>query len=90
MTAVNKEKKEELIKEFKLHNKDTGSSAVQVALLTERINSLADHFKVHKRDHHSRQGLLRLISQRRRLLSYLKKNDHKQYQNIITKLELRK
>ena len=68
MTTVTKEKKEELISQFKLHNKDTGSSAVQVALLTERINDLAEHFKAHKRDHHSRRGLLRLISQRRRLL----------------------
>lgn len=90
MTTVTKEKKEELISQFKLHNKDTGSSAVQVALLTERINDLAEHFKAHKRDHHSRRGLLRLISQRRRLLDYLKKHDTEKYQDLITKLQLRK
>lgn len=90
MTVITKEKKEELISPFKLHNKDSGSSAVQVALLTERINSLTGHFKLHKKDHHSRQGLLRLVSQRRRLLDYLKKHDAERYHQVIDKLELRK
>lgn len=90
MTVIAKEKKEELMGQFKLHQADTGSSSVQVALITERINNLTGHFKTHKRDHHSRQGLLRLVSQRRRLLDYLKKHNHKKYQEIITKLELRK
>ena len=90
MAVVVKEKKGELISQFKIHNKDTGSSAVQIALVTERINNLTEHFKTHKRDHHSRQGLLRLVSQRRRLLDYLKKHENKKYQEVITKLELRK
>lgn len=90
MAVMAKEKKEELMNQFKIHKKDTGSSAVQVALITERINNLSEHFKTHKSDHHSRQGLLRLVSQRRRLLDYLKKHENKKYQEVITKLELRK
>jgi len=85
-----KEKKKELIQSFKEHEKDTGSPSVQIALLTERINSLAGHFKTHKRDHHSRQGLLRMVSIRRRLLEYLKRKNQKEYQEIIKKLDLRK
>lgn len=85
-----KEKKKELIKNFKTHEKDTGSPSVQIALLTERINSLSEHFKTHKRDHHSRHGLLRMVSIRRRLLEYLKRKDEKEYQEIIKKLDLRK
>ena len=85
-----KEKKKELINTFKMHEKDTGSAAVQIAILTERINTLADHFKLHKKDHHSRRGLLRLVSLRRRLLDYLKKNDNKGYQELIKRLSLRK
>ena len=88
--ALVKEKKKEIITSFKEHEKDTGSASVQIALLTERINSLSEHFKAHKRDHHSRHGLLRMVSIRRRLLEYLKKKDQKEYQNIIKKLELRK
>lgn len=88
--ALAKEKKKALILTFKAHEKDTGSPTVQIALLTERINSLSDHFKDHKRDHHSRRGLLRMVSIRRRLLEYLKRNDKKGYQEIITKLDLRK
>ena len=88
--ALVKEKKKELIKNFKAHDHDTGSPNVQIALLTERINSLSGHFKMHKRDHHSRQGLLRMISIRRRLLEYLKRKDLKGYQDIIKKLDLRK
>lgn len=88
--ALVKEKKKELISNFKSHAKDTGSPGVQIALLTERINSLSDHFKAHKKDHHSRRGLLRMVSIRRRLLEYLKNTDLKGYQAIIKKLDLRK
>jgi len=88
--ALVKEKKTELIKEFKASEKDTGSPSVQIALLTERINTLSSHFKTHKRDHHSRQGLLRLVSVRRRLLEYLKRKDQKGYQELIKRLDLRK
>ena len=85
-----KEKKSEVISTFKVHAKDTGSSVVQVALLTERINDLNGHFKAHKNDNHSRRGLLLMIGQRRRLLAYLKKTDLKKYEETINKLGLRK
>ena len=88
--VVTKEKKEELIGKFEKHSKDTGSSEVQIALLTERINTLADHFKKHKKDHHSRRGLLMLINKRRKLLSYLKRTDEDKYANLIKELGLRK
>ena len=88
--SLTKEKKTELIGGYKVHEKDTGSPAVQIALLTERINSLSGHFKSHKKDHHSRQGLLRMVSVRRRLLEYLKKKSPDEYQGIIKKLDLRK
>ncbi|MFA6078891.1 MAG: 30S ribosomal protein S15 [Candidatus Omnitrophota bacterium] len=88
--GLTKEKKTKLISEFKANEKDTGSPSVQIALLTERINSLSEHFKSHKSDHHSRRGLLRMVSIRRRLLEYLKGSDHKGYQDIIKKLDLRK
>ncbi len=88
--ALVKEKKTEIINGFKGHEKDTGSPGVQIALLTERINSLSGHFKSHKKDHHSRHGLLRMVSVRRRLLEYLKKKNLKEYQAIIKKLDLRK
>ena len=88
--ALVKEKKTDIIKSFKVNEKDTGSASVQVALLTERINSLSGHFKSHKKDHHSRQGLLRMVSVRRRLLDYLKRKDEKGYQDLIKKLDLRK
>lgn len=88
--ALVKEKKKELISQFKEHEKDTGSPSVQIALLTERINSLSGHFKTHKHDHHSRRGLLRMVSTRRRLLEYLKRTDEKEYRAIIKKLDLRK
>lgn len=83
-------KKKEIIESYKMHEKDTGSAYVQIALLTERINSLSKHFELHKKDHHSRQGLLKMVSTRRRLLSYLKKNDTKKYEEILSKLGLRK
>ena len=85
-----KERKTEVIESFKSHSKDTGSPAVQIALLTEKINYLTDHFKTHKKDFHSRRGLLMMIGKRRRLLSYLKKRDPKSYQETISKLDLRK
>jgi len=85
-----KEKKLKLIDEFKAHARDTGSTEVQIALLTERINGLSDHFKLHKNDFHSRRGLLSLVGRRRRLLNYLKKKDVKKYEEVLEKLSLRK
>ena len=82
--------KKKIIKEFQVHEKDTGSPEVQVALLTERINQLTDHFKVHKADNHSRRGLLKLVGQRRRLLDYLKAKDSKRYDSLIERLGLRR
>ena len=84
------EAKKEIVDQFKLHQNDTGSPEVQIALLSKRIIYLTDHFKVHKKDHHSRRGLLKLVGQRRRLLNYLKKTDVKRYQNIIKELGIRK
>lgn len=84
------ETKKEIIDRFKIHEKDTGSPEVQVAILSNRISYLTDHFKTHKKDHHSRRGLLKLVGQRRRLLNYLKRRDVKRYQNIIKELGLRK
>jgi small subunit ribosomal protein S15 len=75
---------------FRLHEKDTGSPDVQVALLTDRINGLSEHFKVHAKDHHSRRGLLRLVSQRRRLLEYLRRTHPERYQALIERLGLRR
>jgi len=88
--ALVKEKKKEIITTYKEHEKDTGSPSVQIALLTERINTLSEHFKAHKKDHHSRRGLLQMVSIRRRLLEYLKRTDSKKYQEILKKLDLRK
>jgi small subunit ribosomal protein S15 len=88
--SIKKEAKTALIKEYKTHEKDTGSPDVQIALLTERINNLTEHFKIHARDHNSRRGLLKLVSQRRRLLDYLKKHDATKYQGLLEKLNLRK
>ncbi len=82
--------KKEIIERFKLHGKDTGSSEVQIALLSNRINYLTEHFKTHKKDHHSRRGLLKLVGQRRKLLNYLKKSDLTKYQQIIKDLGIRK
>ncbi|MDY6972571.1 MAG: 30S ribosomal protein S15 [Thermodesulfobacteriota bacterium] len=84
------ETKREIIDRFKINEKDTGSSEVQIALLSSRIKYLTDHFKVHKKDHHSRRGLLKLVGQRRRLLNYLKKKDVEKYQTIIKELGIRK
>ena len=82
--------KNEIIQKYKKHDTDTGSPEVQVALLTERINHLTEHFKVHKKDHHSRRGLLKLVGQRRRLLDYLKKKDLERYRSVIKSLSLRR
>jgi len=88
--VLKKEKKSKLINDFKVHSSDTGSASVQIALLTERINALSEHFKRHKKDNNSRRGLLCMVGQRRRLLNYLKKSDTKKYEEILSKLELRK
>ena len=87
MTAV---AKKEIIDQFKIHEKDTGSSEVQIALLTTRIKYLTGHFQTHKKDHHSRRGLLKLVGQRRRLLNYLKKKDAEKYRVLIKELGIRK
>lgn len=84
------ETKKEIINRFKINEKDTGSSEVQIALLSNRIQYLTDHFKVHKKDHHSRRGLLKLVGQRRRLLNYLKKKDAEKYLSIIKDLGIRR
>ncbi len=86
-TAV---KKNEIIEKFKTHASDTGSSEVQIALLTDRIQYLTEHFKTHTKDHHSRQGLLKLVGQRRSLLDYLKNKDISKYRTLIEELGIRK
>ena len=82
--------KQTIIQEYKLHDKDTGSPEVQIALLTERIEYLNNHFKAHKKDHHSRRGLLKMVSRRRRLLDYIRKKDEDRYQALIKRLGIRK
>ncbi|MCA9594866.1 MAG: 30S ribosomal protein S15 [Myxococcales bacterium] len=82
--------KQGVITTHRLHDSDTGSPEVQIALLSQRIEYLTEHFKTHKKDHHSRRGLLKLVGQRRRLLDYLKKNDVERYRNIVSSLSLRK
>lgn len=84
------EKRQGVISQYKLHEKDTGSPEVQIALLSARIEYLTEHFKVHKKDHHSRRGLLKLVGQRRRLLDYIKKKDVERYRAVIQRLGLRK
>jgi len=88
--ALAKEKKKKVIADYKLSKNDTGSGEVQVAILTERINDLSGHFKQHVKDHHSRYGLIKMVSRRKRLLTYLNKTDPERYKNIITRLNLRK
>ena len=85
-----KETKQEVINTYKIHETDTGSPEVQIAILTTRINELNEHLKVHKKDHHSRRGLLKMVGQRRGLLNYLMKIDINRYREIIAKLNLRK
>ena len=88
--SLTQEKKREIIEEFKTHDTDTGSPEVQIALLSDRITYLTEHFKVHKKDHHSRRGLLKLVGQRRRLLDYLKRKDAERYRELISRLGIRK
>lgn len=88
--SITNEKKKDLIEKFKTHPTDTGSPEVQVSLLTERINSLTEHFKKHNKDHHSRRGLLKLVGQRKSLLNYLKDNDITRYRELVKRLGLRK
>lgn len=87
---ISAETKKTVIADFKQGDKDTGSAEVQIALLTERLSELSEHFKVHKKDHHSRRGLLKIVSKRRRLLDYLKRNDLERYQTLIGRLGLRR
>ena len=84
------ERKKEIIAKFQQHEGDTGSPEVQIAILSTRINELTEHFKTHKKDHHSRRGLLKLVGQRRALLNYLKKNDVNRYRKVVTDLGLRR
>ncbi|WP_174735053.1 30S ribosomal protein S15 [Mesobacillus harenae] len=88
--AITKERKNELISEFKTHDSDTGSPEVQIAVLTAEINSLNDHLRVHKKDHHSRRGLLKMVGKRRNLLTYLRNKDVSRYRDLINKLGLRR
>lgn len=88
--ALESAEKKAIIDEFKLHDRDTGSPEVQIAILTKRINQLTEHLKEHKKDHHSRRGLLKMVGQRRGLLNYLYKTDIERYRQVITKLGLRR
>ena len=88
--AFPKERKSEIIDSYRTHDSDTGSPEVQVAILSERIRYLTEHFKIHAKDHHSRRGLLKLVGQRRRLLDYLKGKDTERYSQLITRLGIRK
>jgi len=88
--ALETEKKKTVIEKFQMHDSDTGSPEVQIALLSERIIYLTEHFKIHKKDFHSRRGLLKLVGQRRRLLDYLKKKEFKRYKTVISTLGLRR
>ena len=88
--ALAKEKKETIIRKFETHEGDTGSPEVQIALISERLSNLNAHFQTHKKDFHSRRGLLKLVGQRRRLLSYLKRSDYSRYENLIKQIGIRK
>jgi len=88
--TISKEEKQKIIGKFQADKNDTGSSNVQVAILTERIRTLTEHFKMHKKDNHSRRGLLAMVSKRRKLLSYIKKKNYQNYLDLIKALELRK
>lgn len=88
--SLNKEHKFNIINSYRLHNSDTGSPEVQIAILSEKISYLTEHFKIHKKDHHSRRGLLKMVGKRRRLLDYLKSNNTNRYRTIIEKLGIRK
>ncbi|MBF95942.1 MAG: 30S ribosomal protein S15 [Alphaproteobacteria bacterium MarineAlpha9_Bin4] len=88
--TISVSEKKEIVKDFGKNEKNTGSTEVQVAILTKKINSLTEHFKTHKKDHHSKRGLLGMINNRRKLLKYLKNQDEDKYSNLIKKLGLRK
>ncbi|TDL35007.1 30S ribosomal protein S15 [Jeotgalibacillus sp. S-D1] len=88
--AITQERKNELIQEFRTHEGDTGSADVQVAILTEEINNLNEHLRTHKKDHHSRRGLLKMVGRRRNLLTYLRTNEVSRYRELINKLGLRR
>jgi len=88
--ALTREKKSEIIGSYQVHKADTGSPEVQIALLSRRIDDLTEHFKTHKKDHHSRRGLLQMVGKRRRLLDYLKTNDADRYKEVIQRLGIRK
>jgi small subunit ribosomal protein S15 len=88
--AITKERKNEIINEYKVHENDTGSPEVQIAVLTEEINTLNEHLRVHKKDHHSRRGLLKMVGKRRNLLNYLRNKDVTRYRDLIQKLGLRR
>ncbi|OPX03764.1 30S ribosomal protein S15 [Geobacillus proteiniphilus] len=88
--ALSQERKREIIEQFKIHENDTGSPEVQVAILTEQINNLNEHLRIHKKDHHSRRGLLKMVGKRRNLLAYLRKKDVARYRELIEKLGLRR
>lgn len=88
--AQTMEQKQEIIRDYRVHDTDTGSTDVQVALLTQRINELTEHFKTHTKDHHGRRGLLKLVGRRRRLLDYLKSQDVDRYRQLIERLGIRK
>ena len=88
--AFTKEAKLEVVQQYRRNEKDSGSSEVQIAVLTSRITDLTEHFKQHKKDHHSRRGLLKMVSRRRRLLDYLRRVDRTKYQSLLTSLGLRK
>ncbi|HZH15326.1 30S ribosomal protein S15 [Archangium gephyra] len=90
MSALHQDRKAEVVAKYRTHETDTGSPEVQVALLSERITMLTEHFKTHKKDHHSRRGLLKLVGQRRRLLDYLKSKDANRYKKLIEGLGIRK
>ena len=90
MSALHQDRKAEVVAKYRTHESDTGSPEVQVALLSERITMLTEHFKTHKKDHHSRRGLLKLVGQRRRLLDYLKRTDVERYRKVLTTFNLRK
>ena len=87
--AISAEQRDEVIKKYQMHESDRGSTKVQIALLTQRINDLTGHFRAHKKDHHSRRGLLKMVGQRRRLLDYLRRNDLEGYRALIADLGLR-
>ncbi len=87
---ITKEMKQQIIKDYQLKEGDTGSPEVQIAILTYRINDLNEHLKIHKKDHHSRRGLLKMVGQRRNMLAYLKENDLERYRTLIARLGLRK